>query len=113
MTSEGDIPNHVLDEARDFVARLKAGPEDEGIIALHEEIDQFGPQARSFLQFLTNSFLEQDILEKTLGDPESVQEIRQKFASFGVGDKPTGMVIEYFSGKLAGQNLTTQPSPNN
>lgn len=107
--TEGQVPNHVLDSAREFVETLKAGPEDEKLNALFEEIDQFGPQARTYLQFLTNAFLEPDILEKTMQNPESVEEIRQKFTAFGVREQGANMVVEYFAGKLSGKQKPTTP----
>lgn len=109
MTSEGEIPNHVLDSARDFVEKLKAVPEDEELQTLFEQIDQFGPDARSFLQFLSNSFLEKDILDKTMQNPKSVEDIKQRFKSYGVSPDQADMVVEFFNKKVSDNRPPATP----
>ena len=112
MTTEGDIPNHVLDSARGFVERLKTAQEDEKLLLLMDQIGRFSPQARTYLQFLTNSFLEKDILDKTMQNPEAVEEIKQRFSSYGVDESDTNMVLDYFNGKTQDQDNIGTKAPN-
>lgn len=82
----------------DFLNRLRR-PEvqdDPAFQAVSDLIDRLSPNARRYLGFLTNSFLERDILAKTLNDPEAVKTIKNNFMHYGLEEGDAESVLNIF-----------------
>ncbi len=126
MTTEqgGGIPlfdNSLGKEKLDFISRLrKPGIQtDPGLQQLAERINGFPLEAKDYLRFLTSTFLEKDVLTKTMNDPEAVLEMRKKFQESGVEEGDINSVVTYFNNSidedeiLKGKRFSSLPEVNN
>lgn len=74
-------------------SRIGEAPE---LKIIDDLISNLSPQARDYLAFLTNIFLEKDIYEKTMNNPDKVGEIKEHFNEFGVDPKSAKILIDMF-----------------
>lgn len=92
------VDNELYRSKRDFLRSFTTSRigQDPGLNKIDDLISRLSPEAKDYLAFLTNTFLEKDILDKTMSDPEEVGKIKAHFNEFGVDPEGTDVLLDIF-----------------
>lgn len=84
--------------------------QDEYLNRIDAIVTNFSPRAKTYLSFLTNSFLEADIFRKIMADPDKVNKIKGSLLRLGVGEKEADEVLGYFAQSVAANSSKSKTS---
>lgn len=95
------INPELANQKQRFIDALRARKErqDPALQALMAEVNNFPPQAKDYLSFLTNLFLERDVYNKIMSKPSSEERIAAKLLNLGLTMEQAGGTLNYFKTK--------------
>ena len=88
-------------QRQSFVDRLRerrVSPHPE-VKTFMAEVNTYPPEARSYLSFLTNLFLEKDIYEKIMTKPNSSERILTRLLNSGLSLQQANATLNYFKNR--------------